>query len=347
MSPKRLLLMTVLAVAAAFPALAQWPPANADHEATPAQTPASAPVPDSGATISVNVDVVNVLCTVRNKQGGLVASLDKDAFQLSEDGSPQTIKYFTRETDLPLTLGLLIDVSLSQERLVDIEKEAASQFFSQVIRPKDLAFLISFGTDSELLQDYTNSPKLLRRGLDGLKVDAPPPQLNSGPVPTVYTPRGTVLRDAVYVAAKDQLKGQVGRKALIIISDGVDEGSRVKLREAIDSAQRADAIIYCIDYSDRAFYGSLGMGMGASDLKPLAEHTGGRVFKVDRKHPLTEVFKELQEELRTQYAIGYTPTNPAKDGKFRHIELKTSDKDLKVQTREGYFAEPPGAGSGS
>ncbi|MGA2433722.1 MAG: VWA domain-containing protein, partial [Bryobacteraceae bacterium] len=343
----RLWFMPVLAFAvAAGTGSAQWPPANADHQPAAEQQTTEQPA-EAPPTIRVNVDIVNVFCTVRNKQGGLVPGLKEDDFEIAEDGKPQTIKYFSRETDLPLTLGLLIDVSLSQKRLIEDEKEAASEFFTQVLKSKDLAFLISFGTDSELLQDYTSSARLLRKGLDGLKVDAPPPQFNSGPVPTIYTPRGTVLRDAVYVAAREQLKGQIGRKALIVISDGVDEGSRVKLQEAIDAAQKADAIIYSIDYADPRAYGSFGIGMGASDLKKLSEDTGGRVYKVDRKHPLSAVFKELQEELRTQYTIGYIPTNPVKDGTFRRILVKTKNDDLKVQTRKGYFAEPPDSAGGS
>lgn len=270
--------------------------------AAAAQQPQNAGDSQEPATIKVNVDVVNILCSVRNKQGGLVGNLNKDDFQLSEEGKPQTIRYFTRETDLPLTMGLLIDVSGSQARLIDIEKEAAGQFFSQVLRPKDLAFLISFGPDAELLQDYTNSSKLLRKGLEDLHVEAPPVQLHPGPVPTIYQPRGTVLYDAVYLAAAEQLKGQVGRKALVLITDGVDEGSRLKIQDALAAAQKADAIIYSIDYSDPSAYGfggfggfggvTLGPGLGDSALKKLSEETGGRVFKVDRKHPLTEVFKE-------------------------------------------------------
>ena len=315
-------------------------PAAAGQDAAPSPqgTPSDEP------TYKAGVDVVSVFCTVRTKQGGLVGTLSKDDFQVSEDGKPQEIMYFARETDLPLTSGLLIDVSRSQERLVEEEKQAASQFFTQVVGKKDLAFLISFGSEAELLQDYTNSARLLRHGLDGLKVNAPPPQVTESPVPTVYTPRGTILYDAVYLAAHDQLRGQVGRKVIVLITDGNDQGSRLKIEEAMRSAQLADAIIYGIEYYDSGFYGggfSLGGGGGGSILRRMAEETGGRAFHVSRKHPLSEAFDEIQRDMRTQYAIGYLPTNGKKDGTFRRVEIKTKDKDQKVQARKGYYATEP------
>jgi len=292
-------------------------------------------------TIQVDVDVVNILFTVKDKRGGLIGNLNKDDFNLNEDGKKQEIKYFTRETDLPLTIGLLIDVSASQGNLIEIEKNAASRFFSEVLRPKDLAFLISFGEDSELLQDYTSSPKLLRAGLDGLQVRSGVSGLHPGPVPTMSNPAGTVLYDAVYVASADQLRGQVGRKVLVLITDGEDQGSKYKIERAIEAAQKADAVIYGMYYVDRQFYQQGGFTFGgASDwaLRKLSEDTGGRVFHVDRKHTLDEAFKELQDEMRSQYAIGYTPANSKKDGSFRKIEIQPSNHDWKVLARKGYYA---------
>jgi len=292
------------------------------------------------------VDVVNILCAVRTKSGGLVSSLKKDDFSIFENGQKQDIKYFTRETDLPLTIGLLVDVSISQARLIDIERQAAYQFFSSVLREKDLAFLISFGHEAELLQDYTSSRKLLQRALDGLRENGQVEGLHPGPVPSQSQPRGTILWDTIYLAASEQLKGQVGRKALVVITDGVDQGSRYKLDQAIKAAQLADAIVYGIYYVDPAAYG-YGYGSfgnpGDHDLRRLAEDTGGRVLRVDRKHTLQDVFREIQEEMRSQYAIGYSPTNPNKDGAFRKIDVKLSDKDLRAQARKGYFAVAPGA----
>ncbi len=295
--------------------------------------------------IKVDVDVVNLLCSVRNKGGGLVGNLDKGDFTLNEDGKSQTIKYFTRESDLPLTIGLLVDVSRSQERLIDIEREAAEQFFSQVLRKKDLAFLISFGEDAELLQDYTGSARLLRDGLNGLHVSAPVGGLHPGPVPTIYNPKGTILYDAVYLAANEKLKGQVGRKVSVLITDGVDQGSHYHIEDALRSAQKADAIIYSIYYYDpseyRDQYGISFGGGGEGYLKRMSEETGGHVFRVDRKHTLQDAFAQIQQEMRSQYAIGYVPTNQNRDGGFRRIDLRTKEKDMKVQVRKGYYATKP------
>ena len=302
--------------------------------------PAHVPAQDE-TTLKVEVNLVNILFTVRDKHQGLVGNLNKDDFKIFEDGKEQQVKYFNRETDLPLTIGLLIDVSASQQNLIDIEKNAASQFFGSVLRKQDLAFLISFGEDSELLQDYTNSPKLLRAGLDGLHVSSGVGGFGPGPVPTISQPRGTVLYDAVYVAAADQLRGQVGRKVLVLITDGEDQGSKYKIQQAIEAAQKADAIIYGFYYVDRGFYAGQGLVFGGnsdSALRQMSEDTGGHVFHVDRKLTLQQTFDELQQEMRSQYAIGYTPTNPAKDGTFRKIEIKTGNKDWKVQARKGYYA---------
>jgi VWFA-related protein len=295
----------------------------------------------------VDVDLVNILFTVRAKKGGqLIPNLEKSDFKVFEDNKQQTIQHFSKETDLPLTLGLLIDISASQGALIEIERQAASSFFSSVIRPKDEAFLISFGQDTELLQDFTNSPRLLQSGLRGLRGDGGGPYVrsrvpvNTGPVPT--TPRGTLLYDAVYLASNEKLKGEVGRKALILITDGEDQGSTYDRRTAIEAAQKSDAIIYSIYYVDRGFYMSAGMGFGGDEntLKKMSEETGGHVFTVSSKHPLSEVFKEIQDELRNQYSIGYESTNSARDGSFRRIDIKVDNPDYRVQARTGYYATP-------
>jgi VWFA-related protein len=302
-----------------------------------------------GPTIRVNIDLVNVLFTVRAKHGGqLISNLNKNDFKVYEEGKQQTIQRFSRDTDLPITLGLLIDISASQERLVEIERQAASAFFSSVIRPKDEAFLISFGKSTDLLQDYTNSPRLLTAALQNLRGDGqtpmigrgPVPNVNTGPIPTTGPPKGTLMFDAVYLASNEKLKSEVGRKALVLITDGDDQGSFYNRRAAVEAAQRADAIIYSIYYVDREFYwaaGMIGTG-GESDLRKMSEETGGHVFTVSRKHALTEVFQEIQDEMRNQYSIGYVSTNPKKDGTFRHIEIKTNQSEYRVQARNGYYA---------
>jgi VWFA-related protein len=309
-----------------------------------AQAPAQTkPQEDLPAAITVDVDVVNVLASVRDKKGALIPSLTKADFTVLEEGKEQPIKYFTRETDLPLTIGLLIDVSRSQENLIDIERRAASAFFSGVLRKKDEAFLISFGEEAELLQDYTASVRLLTEGLNQLRVSSGVSGMHPGPVPTASQPRGTVLYDAVYLAATDKLRSEVGRKVIVLITDGVDQGSRLTRNQAIEAAQKADAVIYSIYYVDNRFYGMFGMGGGGGEgeLRKMSEETGGHVFKVDRKNTLESVFGQLQEEMRSQYAIGYTPLNDRKDGSYRHVDIKLANKDLRVQARKGYYAVRP------
>jgi len=289
--------------------------------------------------IKVDVSLVNVLCTVRAKNNALVGGLEKADFHLLEDGKEQEIKYFTRETDLPLTIGLLVDVSGSQERLIDTEKRAAQAFFSQVLHKRDEAFLISFGAEAELLQDSTGSLRLLQDGLNQLHLSVPVGGIHPGPVPTMQNQAGTILYDAVYLASNDTLKTEVGRKALILITDGVDTGSKVSRDKSIEAAQKADAIIYSIFYQDSAAYGPFGGGGGGeAELRRMSDQTGGRVFHIDRKTTLEDAFKDIQEDLRTQYSLGYNSTNPRKDGSYRRLDIKTSNKDQKVQARKGYYA---------
>jgi VWFA-related protein len=297
------------------------------------------------ATIKVDVDVVSLLCSVRDKRGALIGSLTKDDFQVFEEGKQQEIRYFARETNLPLTIGLLVDVSISQANLIDVERRAAAAFFHQVLRKKDLAFLISFGAEAELLQDLTGSAALLEKGLEQLRLSGPAGGLHPGPVPTMSQPRGTIMYDAIYLAATDRLQGETGRKAIVLITDGMDFGSRIKLEKALETAQKSDAIIYSIYYVDPGAYYGGGFG-GPSDaaLDKLSKETGGRLFRVSKKYPLERIFTELQEEMRSQYAIGYTPPEGRNPGDFRKLEIKTRDKDMKVQARKGYYV--PGANQG-
>ena len=293
-------------------------------------------------SIKVDVDLVNILTSVRDKRGALIPGLQKEDFAILEDGKPQPIKYFTKETDLPLTIGLLVDVSGSQRNLIDIERSAASQFFRDVLRKKDLAYLISFGEENELLQDYTGSARLLTEGLSQLRVSSGVGGIHPGPVPTMGDPRGTVLYDAIFLAADEKLKGEVGRKVIAVITDGVDQGSRLTRNQAIEAAQKADAVIYSIDYSDPQAYGPFGGGgYGEAELRKMSDETGGRVYKVDRRHSLDQVFKELQDEMRSQYSMAYTPTNEVKDGGYRHLEVRLANKELKAQARKGYYAIKP------
>jgi VWFA-related protein len=291
-------------------------------------------------TFKAEVNVVNLFFNVKDKHGMLIPNLTKDDFQVFEDGKQQTIKYFAAESDQPLTLGIMIDTSASQTRVLTIEQESCAVFLRQVLRQKDLAFVINFDTDVNLDQDFTNNVRDLTRALNKMQINAGmgggPPGLGGGPIPT--TPRGTLLYDAVYLAADEKLKNEVGRKAMIIFTDGEDQGSRLRIRDSIEAAQKADAICYVILIADRGFYGFGGYS-GDFEMKKLAEATGGRVIEVGNKQDkLHDAFEQIQKELRSQYNIGYSPTNNKQDGTYRKIQIHPKNGDYKVQARQGYYA---------
>ena len=292
-------------------------------------------------TLKVRVNVVQLFFNVKDKKGALIPSLTRDDFELFEDGKPQTIKYFSAETNLPLTLGILIDTSYSQVRVLEMEKEVGGAFLTDILREKDEAFVIGFDVNVDLLQDFTNDVRRLKEAMNKTKVNAGHgsggiPGLGGGPVPT-SNPRGTLLYDAVYLAAHDELSHEVGRKAMILLTDGEDQGSQTTIRDAIEAAQKSDSIVYVLMIADRGFYGGMGYS-GDSEMKKLANETGGRVIQVgDKAEKLKEAFDQIARELRSQYNVGYTPTNSAQDGSFRKIELR-SKQGYKIQTRSGYYA---------
>jgi VWFA-related protein len=298
-------------------------------------------------TLKVNVDVVQLFFNVKDKHGALIPNLNKDNFALSEDGHSQVIKYFKAESDLPLTLGMLIDSSGSQQRVLEMEKEVGASFLESTLRQKDEAFVISFDIDITLLQDFTNSVSRLRHALNEAKINtggvscSGGPLGPQGPIPCSSTgPRGTALYDAVYLASHDEFSHEVGRKAMILLTDGEDQGSRLKIRDAIEAAQKADAICYVLLIADRGFYGFGGYS-GDAEMKKLTQETGGRMIEVGNKiDKLRKAFDQISEELRSQYNIGYVPTNSTRDGSFRKVEIKPKDSNYKVQARSGYYATP-------
>ncbi len=294
-------------------------------------------------TLKVNVNVVQLFFNVKDKHGALIPNLTKDDFDIFEDGQKQTVKYFTPETNLPLTLGILIDSSGSQMHVLDMEKEVGGAFLKQVLTDKDLAFVMDFDVDSSLIQDYTRDVQRLQKALNSVKINSGVtmptlPGAGGGPVPTASSP-GTVLYDAVYLSAHDMLAKEVGRKAMILLTDGQDEGSKLKIKDAIEAAQKADAIVYVLLCADRGGYLSAGMGYyGEGDMKKLTEQTGGRVINVGNKFDkLREAFDQVAAELRSQYNIGYTPTNNKLDGSYRKLEIKNK-QSYKIQARAGYYA---------
>jgi len=296
-------------------------------------------------SLKINVNVVQLFFNVKDKRGGLIPNLTKNDLQVSEDGKPQTIKYFAAESNLPLTLGILIDSSGSQQRVLDMEKEVGGDFLTQILREKDLAFVISFDVNVDLLQDFTNSVHSLKTALNTAKINTGGgagtiPGLGGGPIPSSTIPRGTLLYDAIYLAAHDELAQQVGRKAMIILTDGEDQGSQLKIQDAVEAAQKSDSIVYVLLCADRGFYGFGGYS-GEGQMKKLTQETGGRVIEVGNKmDKLKQAFDQVAQELRSQYNVGYTPTNAALDGTFRKVEIHANSKDYKIQARTGYYATP-------
>ena len=321
--------------------------------------------------ISVESNIVTVFATVRDKHGQIISDLTKDDFSLDEDGRPQTISYFARQNDLPLSVGLLVDTSLSQRRLLDKERTASSNFVDHTLREdkKDQAFLIHFDHEVELLQDFTTSRKKLQTALDQLQT---PEREESSHGGGHHHGGGTLLYDAVYLASNDMMKKLQGRKAVIILSDGVDRGSKETLSSAIESAQRANTVVYSILFKDDEPYGSRG-GYGGGGghggwgghggggggggrryppqeeqrpdgkkiLDRISKETGGRLFEVSKKQSVDQIYDAIQQELRDQYILGYVPDKSPNSSDYRKIHLATKQKDLAVQSRDGYYAEQP------
>ena len=319
---------------------AAWGQLAPSPDAPPvSHAPAPAPEEESVATFKVNVNLVDVVFSVKDKQGQLVPHLTKNDCTVLEDKVPQTLKSFNAENNLPLTLGILLDTSGSQTRVLPLEKEAAGEFLQEVLRQKDQAFALSVDVNVDVLQDLTNSPRMLSRALDKAEINAPG-SIGPGPVPTSGDPRGTVLYDAIYLASNEKMREETGRKALILLTDGQDEGSRHKIKEAIAAAQKANVVVYTILIADVEEYRMAGMGYyGFSAMKQVAEETGGRVINVGHNSKkLEEAFQQIQDELRTQYVATYTPTNTKLDGSFRHLAVECKGEGMKPDVRKGYYA---------
>ena len=362
---------------------------RAEQQPSPAQQPAQQPSQSQGQaqpelkrpqegqpTIAVEVKTVSVLATVRDKHGKIISNLTKDDFQLDEDGRPQTINYFAHESDLPLRLGLLVDTSLSQRRVLDQERSASYSFLDKLLRQdKDLAFVIHFDREVELLQDFTPSRPQLQAALQKLST----PQFDGGGSNggggggnsggggggrgRGSHGSGTLLYDAIFLASDELMSKQQGRKALIILSDGVDHGSRETMAEAIATAQRSDTIIYSILFADEeenysrpggfgmgGHGGGMGGGRGGGRYPPqeqrpdgkkileqISKETGGRMFKVTKKETVDAIYAEIEEDLRNQYSLAYTPDKGNTVG-YHKIHLAVGkQKDLVVQARDGYY----------
>ena len=328
---------------------AGWAQLAPSPDAPPVSTaPAPSPDEESVATFKVNVNLVDVFFTVKDKQGNLVPHLTKDDCTVLENKEPQKLKSFVAETHQPLTLGILLDTSGSQQRVLPLEQDVGSQFLERVLKAKDEAFLLSFDVNVDLLQDFTNSARLLSRAMSKAEINtaggngaAGIPGAGGGTVPTIGAPKGTLLYDAVYLASNEKMNQETGRKALILLTDGEDEGSEHKIKEAIAAAQRANVIVYTILIADHGFYGGFGYS-GYSAMKQLTEETGGRLIDVGNNgKKLQDAFQQIEDELRTQYEASYTPTNTKLDGTFRRLAVQCKGDGMKVQVTRGYYATPP------
>ncbi len=288
-------------------------------------------------TLKVQVNLVNVYFSVRDKNG-FITNLHKDDCSIYEDKGLQKTKNFTQEKNLPLTIGILLDTSGSQMNVLPLEQTSGAEFLKDVLTPKDEAFLISFDINVNLLADYTNNPREIKRSIDSAVINT---GAGTGSVTGNGTARGTLLFDAVFLASHDKLRQEAGRKILVILTDGEDQGSQETLKTATEAAQKANAIVYVILIADRGFYSGFGMGYsGDADMERLAKDTGGRVINVGNNgKKLQEAFDQIQEELRTQYLASYTSTNPKIDGTFRTLNI-SCQPGQKIQARKGYYAIP-------
>jgi len=293
----------------------------------PAQQAQQAP---QGPTIKTEVNLVNLFATVRDKKKHVITNLKKEDFHIFENDQEQKVAFFATETTLPITMGLLIDTSGSEQNRLGAEQEAASRFLNQVLRKGDEAMVISFDLDVDLLSDFTDDHAQLSRAIHHARVNAGGPMVTPGTLPS--GPNGTHLYDAVWVACGEKLATEAGRKALVIITDAEDFGSKVRVEEAIEAAERTNTVVHFLLVHDP------GYSWRPDIAHKMADQTGGRVIEVSSEKHLQEAFDLIAEELRQQYTLGYYPTNGARDGTFRKIKIETTDKELKVLARKGYYA---------
>lgn len=294
------------------------------------QEPAS-----QGPTIRAQVSLVNLFVTVRDKSKHIVTDLKQEDFKAFEDGQPQQIAFFSKEVTLPITLALLLDTSGSEQFMLPSIQDAGARFLDRVLRKGDEALVMSFDSDVDLLADFTEDRGQLDRGIRKARINVPSAGSvgnNPGPIGSRQI-TGTALYDAVYLACNEKLNTEAGRKAIVIVTDAQDEGSKVRIEQAIEAAQRTDSVIHILLVADPHFGGG---NSGAAHK--LTDETGGRTVVVNSEKHLAQAFDQISEELRMQYTLGYYPTNSARDGKFRKIKVEMTNHDLKVLARKGYYA---------
>jgi VWFA-related protein len=306
---------TILAAAVALLSIRPVPLAAATPAADAAQ-----------GTIRVQVNQVSLFATARDKKTRkIIGDLEQSDFKVTEDSTEQKIASFSRETNLPITLGLLIDTSGSEEGALGAEQEAAIRFLDRVLRKGDLAMVISFDSDADLLSSLTDDRQMLDRAIRRSRIAGASVRGAVG-----GDPPGTVFYDAVYLACHDRLAQEAGRKALVILTDAQDNGSRMKIQDAIEAAQRTDTVVHVLLIS-QGFANE-----GAA--KKLTDETGGRTVVVRSEKNLEQAFDQISEELRSQYSLGYYSTNTALDGSYRKLKVESTRKDVEILSRRGYYA---------
>ncbi len=323
----------------------------ANAQTQPAKTAVPTPTPpisEEEGVIKVETEAVNVLLTAQDKNRRLLLTLKPTDIQIFENGQLQEVSSFSRQVDLPLSLAILIDTSGSQERTLPEEKMAAMSFLESVVRPdKDEVAVISFTGDSTLEIGMTSNLNRLRRAIEGVRLSPSMGYIGGGVV--MGTPGinpnsmsgWTAVWDAIWVTSEEVLgpAPEKTRRAIILLSDGVSNKGTKKLNDAVEAAQRAEAVIYSIGIGDN-YYDGVDHGV----LNKVSERTGGRAFFPRDEVELRRAFQQIQEEMRSQYLISYEPTNPALDGSYRTIEIKLSNPELQKQKvqlthRKGYFAK--------
>ena len=377
-------------------AVASWCQLAPSPDAAPVSTAPASPDEKPVATFKQTVNLVDLFFTVRDGKGSLVPHLNQQNCSVRDDKEPQTFKSFVAETDQPLTLGILVDTSVSQVPWLPLEQDAGSQFIQQVLRSKDEAFLVSFDVDVNLLQDYTDSPGLLIHALSKAEINegsvSPTltssiprqvpiyqPKADPGPVP-INNPRGTLLYDAIYEAANEKMNQEAGRKAMIVLTDGDDQGSSMTSQDAVAAAEKNNTIVYVVWAGSPACLMGAGPqtspGLPGQPAPPvqrmlddwraecdranyfmtpcpgyyvaecISEHSGGRIIIAGNSKKLEAAFQQIEDELRSQYWASYTPSNAKADGSFHRIAVECHGDDsqgLKVRVRRGYYA--PSAGN--
>lgn len=291
---------------------------------------------DEIETIRVGTQLVNVLFAAQDKQNRYINDVAQEEITVLEDGKPQQIFTFKKEFDLPLTMAILVDVSGSEQFMLPVLKDAGGRFIESVIRQnKDTAAIIKFEGEPTLMQGLTSNRARLRKGLEDIAfIAAPPVSIYGGSTPPINggsRQGGTSMYDAIIATCADLLAKEPGRKTIILITDGEDTTSRMKLGDAIDEALRAEVVIYSIGIGDS--------GVNEGVLKRISEATGGRGAFPKGNRDLDQAFTQLEQDLRQQYLLAYEPTNETPDGGFRKIEIKLPNrKDIRIRHRKGYYA---------